>query len=142
MVSSFIYSNSICLIVLLYIERKKINSNFLYRKSCPFKIGKEYEYSYSLNSPELTSDFPVTRKYISSSEAISSNGTHVQIGLLFTCVPTNQSNNLVQHHSSKEPPHKSIGKSILFAHQIAILELLNLHHINRNKYVGSSKIKI
>ena len=43
---------------------------------------------------------------------------------------------------SKEPHLKIVGKSILFAHQIAILELLNLHHINRNKYVGSSKSKI
>ena len=46
-------------------------------------------------------------------------------------IPTDQSNTLVQHRSSKELPHKSIGKSILFAHQIAILELLHLYHINR-----------
>lgn len=57
-------------------------------------------------------------------------------------IPTDQSNNLVQHRSSKELPHKSIGKSILFADQIAILELLNLHHINRNRFINSSTSKI
>ena len=43
---------------------------------------------------------------------------------------------------SKEPHLKIVGKSILFAYQITILELLYLRYIKEYKYIYSSKIKI